>query len=230
MHADKWHLIFKFLTFATTSSSICQRGCDCLQGPGGFLWIHPGTRPPRQRATLENASQISPAVCLICLPEPDALSLTVFVINCLRYYQRSIHTFHFNALKNSMRWLRLQKSKHFRWWAELLCKLIPVVSQVGGFNTLNNAKMNLWGFYVALFLYFCLCSVWATAVICLCIGLHHTKKTEPSFCPISCHRCALTWDQIRLCSLSAAACQQLIIAERITLVVFKDCMMCVVIS
>lgn len=60
-------------------------------------------------------------------------------------------------------------------------------------------------------LYFCLCSLRAPGVICLCTGLCHSKKTECSFCSISCHHSVSTQDRIRqYILLKATACQQLI--------------------
>lgn len=41
-------------------------------------------------------------------------------------------------------------------------------------------------------LYFCLCTLRAPGVICLCTGLCHRKKTECSFCSISCHHSVST--------------------------------------
>lgn len=107
--------------------------------------------PPTCRAPPK--APISAAVCLIYLPEPDSpIPRASVAAACLIYYQ----------CKRSP--VPLKEMKHLRWWT--------VVSQVGAFNVLNNARRLLC--QPPFFLFLSLLS--GRQASSACAGLCHTKN------------------------------------------------------
>lgn len=182
------HVTFDFQIFdlsAIAASSTCERGCDCLRGAGSFLWIHPETWPPRRRTTLENTSQISPAVCLIS--SVCARGFDVICLCFLIHYQWSIPIYPSQWFLDCRCVLvHFGKASTFREDLSRFANWLLLFHKWGGFNVLNNPWMHLWGFYVTPSLYyFCLCSLCGQPVSPVSAQVYATpKRQNAAFAPL----------------------------------------------